>query len=254
MKKTIILMLMALLMLSCTQSVEKATEELKQETGNIIEQLEQCNDETEAEKLFEEYISLITDYLHKYGDTEQGIDILRENYYLLTLEELEDVFDALKQETLENEKIASIYSNFLIQKATSEGNQFIDFSALTPEGEELSLSSIIGKTDYVLVDFWASWCGPCRQSMPQMKNLYKEANGRLQILGVSLDNDKEKWLNAIATLDLPWLHISDLKGWKSIPAGLYGINAIPATILIDKNGLIVGRNLDTKDIMILLSE
>lgn len=112
----------------------------------------------------------------------------------------------------------------------------------TPEGKDLSLADFRGK--YVLIDFWASWCGPCRKENPnvvRMYNKYKDLG--FDILGVSLDQNKDRWIKAIAADKLAWPHISDLKGWSSSHAKLYGVRGIPFTVLVDKEGKILGQRL-----------
>ena len=106
----------------------------------------------------------------------------------------------------------------------------------------ITLSSLKGK--YVLIDFWAAWCGPCRRENPNVVRLYKEySNQGFEILGVSLDRSKEAWLKAIEQDGLSWIHVSDLKHFGSEAASTYQINAIPATYLIGPDGVIVAKNL-----------
>ena len=116
------------------------------------------------------------------------------------------------------------------------------FAGPNPEGEEISLESLRGKI--VLIDFWASWCGPCRRENPNVVKLYNEYKEQgFEILGVSLDRTKDRWVQAIAADKLTWLHISDLKGWKSKYAQQYGVSSIPQTVLLDREGKIIARNL-----------
>jgi peroxiredoxin len=112
----------------------------------------------------------------------------------------------------------------------------------TPEGKNVKLSSFRGK--YVLVDFWASWCGPCRKENPNVVKLYEKYKGeKFEILGVSLDKKKEDWIKAIQKDQLTWVHVSDLKFWYSQAAEDYEVESIPATFLIDPNGVIIAKNL-----------
>lgn len=118
-----------------------------------------------------------------------------------------------------------------------------DIKLKDPEGNELSLSSMKGKI--VLLDFWASWCGPCRRENPNVVKTYHEYKDQgFTVFSVSLDNNREKWLNAISKDGLVWEnHVSDLKGWKSAGAAKYGVRSIPSTFLIDEKGEIVAVNL-----------
>ncbi len=127
-------------------------------------------------------------------------------------------------------------------KSLMVGNVAPNISSSTPEGSNMALEDLRGKV--VMIDFWASWCRPCRMENPNVVKAYnKYSSAGFEILGVSLDKDRKKWLDAIAADGLTWKHISDLGGWGSQPAAAYGVSSIPATFLLDREGKIIAKNL-----------
>lgn len=127
------------------------------------------------------------------------------------------------------------------------GQDYHDLELSDTTGTMHRLSEYVGKGHYVLLDFWASWCGPCLGSIPMMKKLHETyAERGLRIIGISLDSKREAWLSAIHRFNLLWIHLSDLKQWKSIASETYGIQAIPETVLIDPNGKIILTGLREK--------
>lgn len=140
------------------------------------------------------------------------------------------------------------------QKAPSDENRYINITALTPEGTELSLSDLVGKTDYVLVDFWASWCGPCRRFVPVLKEIYAGLpEGKLQILSCSVDQEEGAWRQALDEELMPWPQMREDE--THLCADKYDVQFIPHTVLINSEGNIVGVNLDEAQIeQILFAE
>lgn len=127
-------------------------------------------------------------------------------------------------------------------KKTAIGVVAPDFTMNDPEGKPVQLSSLRGKV--VLIDFWASWCGPCRQENPNVVKLYQKYNGKgFQIIGVSLDRSKEEWVKAIKDDQLNWVQVSDLQFWQNAAARLYSVSQIPQSFLLDKEGKIIAKGL-----------
>jgi peroxiredoxin len=133
------------------------------------------------------------------------------------------------------------------------GSMAPDISLTSPDGKVVKLSSLKGKV--VLIDFWASWCGPCRAENPAVVGIYNKYKSKgFEIFGVSLDTDPAKWKAAIAKDNLTWFHVSDLQGWSSSAAQLYKVNSIPFTVLLDKDGRILEKGLRSHQLEVKLAE
>jgi peroxiredoxin len=138
-------------------------------------------------------------------------------------------------------------------RATAPGTQAPEINLPTPQGTKLALSSLRGK--YVLIDFWASWCGPCRQENPNVVKAYNQFKDKgFTIYSVSLDQDKAKWEKAIAADGLTWNHVSDLAGWNSVAGAAYGVKSIPQSFLLDPQGRIIAKNLRGEALAAKLAE
>jgi len=138
-------------------------------------------------------------------------------------------------------------------KRVSVGVKAPDLSAPAPDGNILSLEEI--DAEYILIDFWASWCGPCRSQFPDLQKVYRDFKDQgFEILGVSLDGKADRWKTAITDYELDWLHISDLLVWKSELAKNYNVTFVPFNLLVDKNGMIVAKNIHSKTLYSKLTE
>ncbi|HEY8388720.1 MAG TPA: TlpA disulfide reductase family protein [Parasegetibacter sp.] len=164
--------------------------------------------------------------------------------YNIDIDDVEPLFAKISPE-LKNTPSGKAFAEKLnIARKTAIGQPAMDFTQNDPNGKPVSLSSFKGK--YVLVDFWASWCGPCRAENPHVVKAYNKYKDKgFDILGVSLDNPdgKDKWLKAIEDDKLTWTQVSDLQGWNNAASKKYGVSAIPMNLLIDPNGIIVAKNL-----------
>ena len=140
---------------------------------------------------------------------------------------------------------------------TDVGQPYIDIVQNNAEGEPVSLKSVIDNpaNKYTLVDFWASWCGPCMEEVPHLKQAYDKFHGQgLEIYGVSLDNDNDKWLGAIREHGMGWVQVSDLNGFDNLAAKDYAVQSIPSNFLIDAQGRIVAKNLRGEDLCSKVAE
>lgn len=168
------------------------------------------------------------------------------NYRLsaFTAEELLSLLNAMVNKFPGRGDIAGIRNNLetSIPKTVWVGKQAPEIALPDTEGRQIKLSSFRGK--YVLVDFWASWCGPCRRENPNVVDAYNQfRNKNFTILGVSLDKAKEAWEKAIVDDNLNWTHVSDLKYWQSEIVPVYGVQSIPFNVLVDPNGNVIAENL-----------
>ncbi len=184
-----------------------------------------------------------------------GFSLLCNNYSVFSIEEQDSLFGILPANFANTQIAQDIKTRIDITKKTAIGQQFTDFTLKTPEGDDLKLSDIVAKNKVTLVDFWASWCGPCRAEMPNVVKAYKDFKKKgFEIVGVSLDSDAEAWKKAIKDLNLTWPQMSDLQGWKCEGATLYNIRSIPATVLISQNGEILAKDLRGEELGKKLSE
>ena len=167
--------------------------------------------------------------------------------------ELDSIVNKFPQQINQSEYVVKLKEIADGMRKTAIGTQAPDFTMNDPEGKPLQLSSLRGKV--VMIDFWASWCGPCRQENPNVVRLYQQYHDKgFEILGVSLDNKKEEWMKAIQTDQLGWLHVSDLQQWQNSAARLYAVNAIPQTFLLDKDGKIIAKGLRSEQLAAKLNE
>ncbi len=129
-------------------------------------------------------------------------------------------------------------------KSAIIGQKFLDLEEADTEGNLHKLSEYVGQGKWVLVDFWASWCGPCKAEMSNVVAVYKQYHDKgFEIVGLSFDREKDPWEKAIIEWQMPWIHLSDLKYWKSVAADVYSVNSIPDNLLIDPEGIVVARGL-----------
>lgn len=204
--------------------------------------------EKECQRVYENRQEYITFFITQNNSNIISPYILYQNRFNYELHELEDFVNNFKiKQDNEYLKILNEYISEL--KRVSVGQPYIDFTQETPEGNLLSLSELVGKSKLLLVDFWASWCEPCRKENPNVVAVYNDYHEKgFDVLSVSLDMQKENWVKAIEKDGLIWHNVSDLKYGNNEVTKVYKINLIPSNILLDENGVIIAKNLIGEDL------
>jgi peroxiredoxin len=180
---------------------------------------------------------------------------LRYMAYQLEVSELEEIVEGFAPEILETKYATTLNERLEIMKRVAIGQPFVDFTLNDTTGNPLALSTIVDQNDYVLLDFWAAWCNPCRQENPHLVATYAEYKDKgFEIFGVSFDKTREAWVKAIKQDGITWPQVSDLKYWDSAAGKLYAVRSIPHSVLIDKEGIIVAKNLRGEELTNKLEE
>ena len=208
------------------------------------------NPETTAERreaIEQEYEQLTRTVLDQNRDNLFGVMLLSQQLgYELSGQELLDEIAKFPAEMQQTDALVRLKENAEQMIKTDIGQPFIDIAQPNADGEQVSLESVVRNpaNKYVLLDFWASWCGPCMGEVPHLKKTYDEFRKKgFEIYGVSFDEDRGDWLGAVEQNGMDWLHVSEVKGFDNQAAKDYAIQGIPSNFLIDGQGTIVARNL-----------
>lgn len=241
----------------------KSNRERNKEKAQLVQALRKAQSETDGvmvdqyreslQKIDADFISEKKEVVENNEESMVAIMALSDliNAKVLTLEETERYFKGLASQVQASTVGQSVKKYIARQKSqkiaeglASIGNKAPEFSGPTPDGDVLSLSDTLG--EYTIVDFWASWCRPCRMENPNVVRVYNEYHDKgLNIISVSLDRQgqEDRWKEAIKKDQMDWYHISNLQYWQDPIAKSYGVRSIPATFLLDKNGTIIAKDL-----------
>ncbi|MCX6280312.1 MAG: TlpA disulfide reductase family protein [Bacteroidetes bacterium] len=194
----------------------------------------------------------LKDFIKTNNKTVVSPYLVMKNSWQFDLPELEEILTAIDTSLNQSQYIQWLNKRIDILRSVAIGQIAPDFTMNDSTGKPLALSSLKGKI--LLVDFWASWCGPCRAENPNVVKAFQAYNKKgFDVLGCSFDQNREKWLKAVNNDKLTWNQVSDLKGWGNAAGKLYGINSIPANVLLDKDMKIIGRNLRGEELMAKLA-
>lgn len=198
----------------------------------------------EMQDIYSEYAPFLENFVRENPNSWVVPMALQNIMQLKGIEETEELIAVVDPKVMETPDAKEILENIEKQKVVSIGRIAPDFTQNDPNGNPIRLSDIYAKNKYTLIDFWAAWCGPCRQENPHVVSTFNEFKDKgFGVFGISLDRSKDDWLKAIKDDNLTWPQVSDLKYWQNEAAQLYLVRSIPANFLVDSQGKIVAKNL-----------
>lgn len=199
---------------------------------------------TRIDEATEKRDAYVKDFIRQHPEDPASLFIASDKLSAFSVAEIDLILNSLSDDLLNAPGGAALKDRAAEVKRTAQGAPYADFSFQDDQGNPVKLSDHLGKGKYVLLEFWASWCGPCRADIPHLKDVYERYHPEgFEVIGVSMDEDKEEWLKAIEEEQLPWLQVSDLKAFEGELSDLYNFKGIPTCVLIGPDGKIITRNM-----------
>lgn len=198
-----------------------------------------------GEALQQEIKAYLQKQIIENADNQLGLFLTLTNANLFAPEEMEQLIASLPEKTRNNAAVKSISATIEQLKKNAVGQPYMDFEMTTPEGKAIKISDFVSKNKITVLDFWASWCGPCMAEAPEMVRIYEKFHAQgVEFVGVSLDTDEKAWKKAIADKGLNWPQGSELKEWQqNNGARLYNVEGIPYTVVLSQEGTILAKGL-----------
>lgn len=230
--------------------IENLYADMKSEDTSIVNAAEKKYDEIDKK-----ITAAVVNYLLAHTNKQTAAKNMYDFRYNLSEDQQNEILNQADSAFKAVPGISNMIDHLNILKTVAVGQKFTDFEMADAKGNMHKLSEYVGNGKVVLVDFWASWCPPCRKEMPGLVAAYKQyKNKGFDIVGISLDSKADAWEKGVKDLNITWTQLSDLQGWKNAGAALYGVNSIPHTVLVDKDGTIIAKNLHGEELNNKLQE
>lgn len=219
-------------------------QQYRDKMSELSDRFRDAQTDEERDAIYEEAEALDDELYENNFDNYLSLIMLQSKQYDMDADQLEEALAKINPKFAATQIMSKLSSRVEILRKNAVGQPYLEINLPDAEGNALPLSSVIGNGKWVLVDFWASWCGPCMGEVPYLVDAYGKYHDKgFEIYGVSLDSEKEPWLKAIEDNQMYWIHVSDIKYWQCEAAATYGVNAIPSNFLIGPDGKIAAKNL-----------
>lgn len=194
-------------------------------------------------KMIDREIEINNSFIMEYPYSYESLAVLNSSKERMDREKVAELYNYIVDDLKNTDEASSISKFLAINKKLGIGDKYVDFKQEDRTGQSVMLSDVLGER-VTLIEFWASWCGPCRAFNPELRELYETYHEKgFNIVGISLDSKKDNWTKAIESDGISWPNLSDLQGWDNQAAMIYGVRDIPDNFLLDSEGIIIGRYL-----------